>query len=422
MKKIKLGDVGKVSMCKRILKSQTSPDEEIPFYKISTFGGKADSFISRKIFEEYKKKFSYPKKGDVLISAAGTLGKTVIFDGEEAFFQDSNIVWIDNDESKILNQYLYYFYQLNIWKKSAGSIIDRLYNDDIKNIEIFFPESIEQQKKISSVLSALDKKISLNKKINSTLEQMAKTIYDFYFIQFDFPDENGKPYKSSGGKMIFNDELKRNIPVGWEVVKIGSLVKNSKNGDWGKAEFEKNFSYKVNCLRGADFPAITDGATLEAPTRYISEKNLNRILSDGDIIIEISGGSPTQSTGRICYINDEVLKRFENGIITSNFCKAVSISDKENLYFFYLMWKKFYESGVLFHFEGKTTGIKNLLFDTVLENLKIAIPEKNLLSKFNKTVEKFFLEIQKNSAENQKLADLRDFLLPMLMNGQIEIK
>lgn len=96
----KLGDIGKISMCKRILKEQTSKKGDIPFYKISTFGGEADCFISKEIFEEYKEKYSYPRKGDILISAAGTIGRTVIYNGEDAFFQDSNIVWLDNDDKK----------------------------------------------------------------------------------------------------------------------------------------------------------------------------------------------------------------------------------------------------------------------------------------------------------------------------------
>lgn len=116
----KLGDIGSVKMCKRILKSQTNSSNGVPFYKIGTFGKKADSFISQKLFEEYKNKYSYPKKGDILISCSGTIGKTVIFDGKPAYFQDSNIVWLDNDERFVLNKYLYYCYQLQPWQIATG--------------------------------------------------------------------------------------------------------------------------------------------------------------------------------------------------------------------------------------------------------------------------------------------------------------
>ena len=107
-KKIKIGDIGEPCMCKRIMKNETNMSIGIPFYKIGTFGQKADAYISKDLFNEYKKKYSYPKKGDVLISASGTIGRTVVFNGESAYFQDSNIVWIDNDETKVLNIYFKY--------------------------------------------------------------------------------------------------------------------------------------------------------------------------------------------------------------------------------------------------------------------------------------------------------------------------
>ena len=122
-----IGEIGEVRMCKRILKEQTTTNGEIPFYKIGTFGKKADAFISRDIFNEYKQKYNYPKKGEILISASGTIGRTVVFDGEDAYFQDSNIVWIEHDESRILNEFLYYVYQNVNWGASEGGTISRLY-------------------------------------------------------------------------------------------------------------------------------------------------------------------------------------------------------------------------------------------------------------------------------------------------------
>ena len=216
MKKYKLGNLGNVCMCKRILKEQTNSISGIPFFKIGTFGGEADVFIDRETFESYKKLYNYPKKGDVLISAAGTIGRTVIFDGTESYFQDSNIVWIANDESQVLNKYLFYCYKNIKWFTSKGSTILRLYNDNIKNSEIVAP-SLSEQGKIISVLSSLDDKIALNNRINAKQEQMAKRLYDYWFVQFDFPNADGKPYKSNGGKMVWNETLKREIPDGWEV-------------------------------------------------------------------------------------------------------------------------------------------------------------------------------------------------------------
>ena len=155
-KKIKLGDIGQVKMCKRILKVQTNNKYGIPFYKIGTFGKEADTFIDNETFEEYKSKYSYPRKGDVLISCSGTIGRTVIFDGKPAYFQDSNIVWLEHDSSKVLNDYLFYYYKTTPWVIPTGGTIARLYNDNILKTEISIP-TIEKQKEIVSKLKYFDK-------------------------------------------------------------------------------------------------------------------------------------------------------------------------------------------------------------------------------------------------------------------------
>ncbi len=149
-----LSEIGKVSMCKRIFKNQTSATGDIPFYKIGTFGKEPDAFISQEIFDEYRKKYSFPKKGDVLISASGTIGRMVIYDGKPAYFQDSNIIWIDNDESKVLNKFLYYLYAIVKWQTEGGTI-KRLYNDNLKKIKIPVP-SLDEQKRVVSVLDKFD--------------------------------------------------------------------------------------------------------------------------------------------------------------------------------------------------------------------------------------------------------------------------
>lgn len=155
IERIPLGDIGSICMCKRILKSQTNTVGGVPFYKIGTFGKEADAYISQKAFNEYRSKYNFPKKGDVLISAAGTIGRTVVYDGKPAYFQDSNIVWIDNNESIVLNSYLRYCYELKPWKASEGGTIPRLYNDNIAKAVIAVPP-IEEQKRIVSILDRFD--------------------------------------------------------------------------------------------------------------------------------------------------------------------------------------------------------------------------------------------------------------------------
>lgn len=150
---VKLGEIGKICMCKRIFKEQTTDKGDVPFYKIGTFGKEPDAFISREIFDEYKSKFAYPKKGDILISTSGTIGKVVVFDGKPAYFQDSNIVWIANDETKVLNEYLKIIYQQIKWRPTEGVTIARLYNTLIEETEIPLPPLEIQQQIVAEIES-----------------------------------------------------------------------------------------------------------------------------------------------------------------------------------------------------------------------------------------------------------------------------
>ncbi|MFT2615917.1 restriction endonuclease subunit S [Helicobacter pylori] len=153
--RVRLGDVGKPCMCKRVMKHQTTRYGEVPFYKIGTFGNTADAFISKKLFLEYKTKYSFPKKGDILISASGTIGRAVIYDGKPAYFQDSNIVWIDNDETLVKNDFLFYAYSNVKWNTEHTTIL-RLYNDNFRNTLIPLPP-LNEQIAIANILSALDR-------------------------------------------------------------------------------------------------------------------------------------------------------------------------------------------------------------------------------------------------------------------------
>lgn len=164
----RLGDIGNPTMCKRIMKYQTSNFGDVPFYKIGTFGKEADSYISNELFFEFKTKFSFPKKGDVLISASGTIGRTVVFDGKPSYFQDSNIVWIDNNEKIVINKYLDFMYQVTKWS-TEDTTIARLYNDNLKNISIMIPPTIKEQQAITQILSDMDNEIEkLKLKLSKT--------------------------------------------------------------------------------------------------------------------------------------------------------------------------------------------------------------------------------------------------------------
>ena len=360
MKKHKLGDIGEVRMCKRILKEETNTVSGIPFFKIGTFGDVADVFISRKKFEEYKAKYSYPKKGDVLISAAGTIGRTVVFNGEEAYFQDSNIVWIENDETKVVNALLYYAYKNVKWKVSNGSTILRLYNDDLRRTEIIVPADISVQKKIASVLSTLDKRIENLRAQNRVLEQTAKTIYDYTFLQ------------CAGHQTTYNKTLNRNIPTNWEVKKLGEIVdfKNGINYDPSKPGDKKTKIVNVrNVSSSTYFVSETDLDDL-----FVDEKHAAKYyVSQDDILITRSG---TPGAARMIAPSKEP-------VVYCGFIIKMTFEDKKMKNYLFFKMKE-----LEFAIQKQSAGsILSNISQDILNNLEIATPDANTLNDFNAQID-----------------------------------
>ena len=395
-----LGELGKVCMCKRIMKEQTSPVGDIPFYKISTFGEKADCYISREIYEDYKTRFSFPKKGDILISAAGTIGRIVVYDGKDAFFQDSNIVWIDNDETKVLNEYLYYFFRTNPWVKTFGSTIPRLYNDNIRSVSITYPMNLDDQRDAVRVMRMIDSKIANNNDICADLEAMAKLLYDYWFVQFDFPDENGKPYKSSGGKMVWNEDLKREIPEGWEVgnlYDIASFINGLACQNYRPVDDNRKLPViKIGEMHNGI------GADVEWARDDVPQKN---IIDNGDILFSWSASL------------EVMLWNKGKGVLNQHIFKVVP--QKYDKYYVYQQL-----AGYIINFvkmaEARKTTMGHITTDH-LKQSRIPLPPIELSKMYGKYVEDIYGEFLNCSVENEQLASLRDFLLPMLMNGQVKI-
>ena len=214
----KLGDLGSVSMCRRIFKHQTSESGEIPFFKIGTFGGEPDAFITRELFEEFKAKYPYPDKGDILISASGSIGRTVEFTGENEYFQDSNIVWLKHDKS-IINPFLRHLYSVVEWAGIEGSTIKRLYNDNILKTEVMLP-SVQEQTKIAEMLDGIDSLITLhqckylmfpafsqiNKSLSDTLSWEQRKLSDLVDVcsgrDYKHLSEGTIPVYGTGGYML----------------------------------------------------------------------------------------------------------------------------------------------------------------------------------------------------------------------------
>ena len=215
----KLGEIGSVSMCRRIFKEQTSETGDIPFYKIGTFGADPDAFISRELFEEYKSKYPYPQKGDILISASGSIGRTVEFAGNNEYFQDSNIVWLNHDE-RLSNPFLKCFYSVVKWAGIEGSTIKRLYNDNILNTVICMP-SVPEQKRIGLFFENLDNLITLHQRKFEKLTNVKKSMLEKMFPQ------NGSSYPEIRFKG-FTDP--------WEQRKAIDIADYSKGNGYSKGD------------------------------------------------------------------------------------------------------------------------------------------------------------------------------------------
>ena len=344
---------------------------------------------------------------------------------KKPFWTVDTLYYTEIDKKKVEPYYLYhYLKRLDLSNLNSGTGVPSMTFGAYYDIKIKLPD-LPTQQKIASVLSALDDKIELNNRINAELEAMAKTLYDYWFVQFDFPivTSSGveKPYKTSGGKMVYNETLKREIPEGWEVTVFNDWINDTKAGDWGKEAIEGNYTERVYCIRGADINGINGKGEVKAPERFILKNNSSKKLIPNDFVVEISGGSPVQSTGRIALITESTLERFDTDIICSNFCKAVSIKNEKYIYNFKQEWQRLYDAGVFFGFEGKTSGIKNFLFDSFMNSYSIVLPKKEIVEKYYEFAQSIDKKIQSNLKQNQELSALRDWLLPMLMNGQVKV-
>jgi len=260
---------------------------------------------------------------------------------------------------------------------------------------------LDDQRSIASVLSALDTKITENRKINHHLEQIAQAIFKSWFVDFE-------PF---GGEM----------PGDWREGTFSEVISTTLGGDWGKDAPIGNNTQEVYCIRGADIPDVNVGNKGKMPIRFILRKNYaSKRLAVGDIVVEISGGSPTQSTGRCALITQSLLERYDRGMVCTNFCRAVKPL-KGYSAFVYFYWKYLYDQNVMFSYENGTTGIKNLNITGFLENEPIIIPSVDVVAKFNEAVEIFIDTIFANGLENECLANTRDTLLPRLMSGELSV-
>lgn len=304
------------------------------------------------------------------------------------------------------------YFKRYIKAQAKGTSINNITLGYLRDFEIYAPHDFTG---LSHLSANIENKICLNRAINDNLEAMAKQLYEYWFVQFDFPNEEGKPYKSNGGVMVWNEDLHMSIPCTWNTCLLSDYIGSNNTGDWGFDEPAKKRSIKVGCIRGADIVKLND-----LPIRYIKDNNTSKLLSAWDIVIEVSGGSPTQATGRSAFVTPGVLKRNGGNLTCSNFCHAFTMKDYKASAYFYFMWRMFYDNNNMFNFEGKTSGIKNFMTDTFLANKWLDVPTA-LLDLFFERVKVIYEQIDNNIEEINALTKQRDELLPLLMNGQASV-
>lgn len=324
-------------------------------------------------------------ENNILMSSRAPIGLLAINKVECCTNQGFKSLIVDKTKCNV--EYLYYYLKYHIKEiesLGSGTTFKEVSKDSMENYEIVLP-SIKVQETISNVLSLLDNKIINNNKINDELESMSKTLYDYWFLQFEFPNENGKPYKSSGGKMVWNEELKREIPEGWEVSKIGDILEEAN-----KSKIQVN-----DAKEKGKYPFFTSGKKILCYDDYLV-KGFNIFLN--------TGGNPDIKAymGKCAYSTD-------------TWC--VSAKEYSYILFYYLL-KLMPQFEQLF-FAG--SGLKHLQKDS-LKNQYILLPDEKVLRNFNNICELIWKKITNCIIENQELTALRDFLLPLLMNGQVKFK
>ncbi len=308
--------------------------------------------------------------------------------------------------------FLYYYFCKESVKQyiksiAVGATMPSINTKLMAEIPILLPK-LEEQRCIADILSSFDDKIELNRRINDNLEQQAQALFKAWFVDFE-------PFKD--GEFVDDDFGRR--PYGWNVKPLKYLVEKVKSGDWGKDEQMGNHTMRTFCMRGADFPDIKEGSKGKMPIRYILEKNFReKTLCDGNVVVEISGGSPTQSTGRIVLIDKTFIADCDNALICTNFCKSLEIKESFSL-FFYFLWQYLYDKKVMFIYENGSNGLKNLNINSLLERELFVIPPKEIISRFNLVVSLLLSKKQANGIEISRLASLRDTLLPKLMSGNM---
>lgn len=419
-KEYKLGNLCSISSSKRIFADEYQLSG-IPFYRgkeiIEKQKGEPitnELYISEDRYNEIKDKYGTPQRGDMLLTSVGTLGIPYIVKDEKFYFKDGNLTWFYNFRG-INNVYLYYWFlsptaQYLINAKAIGSTQKALTIETLKKFDLIIPP-IDVQNQIVAILKSFDDKIECNQLINDNLEQQAQALFKSWFADFE-PFKDGEFVESEIGM----------IPKGWTVGVYDDIILETISGDWGKEKAESNYTHKVACIRGCDFQDIKNGLRGKTPERFILEKNFqNKQFCDKDMLVEISGGTATVSTGRVCPVSQQLIDKYNGDVVCTNFCRLVRPKKGYGAYLYYSWFNK-YNNKVMFGYENGTSGIKNFRIKDFTSIEPVVLPPLEKIQEFQNVIDSIQKQIQTRGTESQNLAQLRDTLLPRLMSGELKVE
>ena len=397
----RLGDVGEPCMCKRILKEQTSPTGDIPFYKIGTFGGIPDAYISRELFEHYKEQYSYPKKGTLLLSAAGTIGRVVVFDGKDSYFQDSNIVWIENDETQVTNDFLFYCYSRMQWKTEEGGIVSRLYNANLKSTSFISPKSIEEQQRIAKALSNVDALISTTEKLLQKKKNIKQgTMQELLTGKKRLPGFA----KSNNTKMTELGE----IPEDWEVKKLGEFTRIQAGGT-PSTLFEEYWNGNIRWMNSGELNMKRVYEVEGRITELGLANSSTHLFPKNCVLIGLAGQGKTRGTAAINYVE----------LCTNQSIAAIFPSFSHNSEFLYQNIDNRYNELRELSDGGGGRGGLNL---KIIGNLEIALPPKEEQNSIAKILSDMDNEIDLLNTKLEKYRNLKTAMMQQLLTGKIRLR
>jgi type I restriction enzyme S subunit len=363
----------------------------------------------------------------VVIGRSGSLGGAQYV--TEDFWPLNTTLWVKDFKGNHRRFCYYLLKSLDLQTFNVGSGVPTLNRNHVHPLPVHVPADVSEQRAIAHVLGTLDDKIELNRQMNETLEAMARALFKSWFVDFDpvhAKAEGRDPGLPADIAALFPDSFEDSalgpIPTGWAVDTLNDVVDVVLGGDWGKSDEDGNGLTPVRCIRGADIPDLQTGGTGKMPVRFLESSSLEkRSLDEGSIVVEISGGSPTQSTGRPVLVSRGLLSRLDKPLVCSNFCRFLKLSRPEQSRFVYLWLRWLYSGDTFLQFENGTTGIKNLAFTRFCSDYRFCMPPLDVLGAFDRHVSPLFEKQQAAAAESDTLAALRDSLLPKFISGELRV-